>query len=526
MRRAGLARGARRVVDADEDAAGPSSDGARLTETREDARPTQTADEGADAEIVGLSACTLVHAIRTRKLSCVEVMNAYLDQIDRYNPAANALVALEDRSALLRKAREADADLADARPLGPLHGLPHAVKDLQPVKGIRFTRGSPLFKDAVAPADSLQVARLRAAGVIFIGKTNTPEFGLGSHTVNPVYGATPNSYDPARSAGGSSGGAAVGLALRMLPLADGSDYGGSLRNPAGWNNVCGFRTSFGRVPVDGSDVWSPSMGVIGPMARNIADLSLLLSVQAGHHPLAPLSMEGGGERFNVPPAADCKGQRIGWLGDFGGSTPYDPQVLDVCRAAMKRFEALGCSVEDAHPDFDVERAWQAFITLRAWQLAPQFVPLDQQPEARAQLNAQAQFELETGLGLGLAEVMEASAVRTDWSRAVMDLLTRYDYLVAPTAQLFAFDIKKRWPTEIAGRAMRTYHEWMQAVCLISLSGCPSLAVPAGFSDEGLPMGVQIIAPVHQELACLQLAAAYEATEPLWRLRPPPVLGQV
>jgi len=232
-------------------------------------------------EINAMSARALVQAIRSRKLSCVEVMTACLAQIDRLNPAANAIVALEDHEALLRQARERDADLAAGRPIGPLHGLPHAVKDLQPVKGIRFTRGSPMFKDFVAPADNLQTARLRAAGVVFIGKTNTPEFGMGSHTVNPVYGATHNSYDPSRSAGGSSGGAAVALSLRMTPLADGSDYGGSLRNPAGWNNVCGFRTSFGCVPVDGPDAWNPSMGVTGPMARDVADLALLLSVQAG-----------------------------------------------------------------------------------------------------------------------------------------------------------------------------------------------------------------------------------------------------
>ena len=489
---------------------------------------TALAAEPADTGhgIVGMNARDLVHAIRTRKLSCVEVMTAHLDQIERYNPAANAIVALQDPGELLRQARRRDAELTADGPIGALHGLPHAVKDLQPVKGIRFTRGSPLFRDFVAPADSLQVARLRAAGVIFVGKTNTPEFGMGSHTVNPVYGATHNSYDPARSAGGSSGGAAVALALRLLPLADGSDYGGSLRNPAGWNNVCGFRTSFGRVPVDGSDAWTPSMSVTGPMARNVADLCLLLSVQAGYDPLAPLSLEGDGARFRTPSPADLKGKRIGWLGDFGGSTPYEPGVLELCRTALKRFEALGCIVEEARPAFDIEAAWQAFITLRAWQQAPQFLPFDKHPAERAQLNAQSLFELETGLRLSLAQVTDASAVRTHWTRAVQQLFTRYDYLISPTAQLFPFDIALRWPTEIAGAPMRTYHEWMKGVCLITLAGCPSLAVPAGFSPQGLPMGLQIIAPLHQEMACLQLGLAYEAVLPLWRTRPPPVLGSV
>ena len=470
-----------------------------------------------------MEACDLAQAIRARRISCVEVMNAYLDQIERLNPGVNAIVALQNHDDLIRQARERDAQLARGEPIGPLHGFPHAVKDLQPVKGIRFTRGSLIYGDFVAPADSLQTERLRAAGVIFIGKTNTPEFGLGSHTVNRVYGATRNSYDQALSAGGSSGGAAVALALRMVPLADGSDYGGSLRNPAGWNNVCGFRTSFGRVPVDALDVWTPSMTVNGPMARSVADLALLLSVQAGFDPRAPLSMDGDGAVFRSPPAADLRGKRIGWLGDFGGSTPYEAGVLDVCRAALKRFETLGCVVEEAQPDFDVERAWQAFIRLRAWQAGAIFLPFDKEPAMRALLNDQCLFELETGLRLSATDVTEAGVVRTQWSQAVQRLFARFDFLISPTAQLFPFDIGARWPTEIAGVSMRTYHEWMKGVCLTSLAGCPALAVPAGFSAQGLPMGLQIIAPVRQEMACLQLGAAYEAVDPLWRNRPPPAL---
>ena len=475
------------------------------------------------SEIMTLDACALAQAIQARKLSCVEVMGACLGQIERFNPGANAIVALRDRGDLLREAGERDGQLARGDPIGPLHGFPHAVKDLQPVKGIAFTRGSPLFKDFMAPEDSLQTARLRAAGVIFIGKTNTPEFGLGSHTVNPVYGVTHNSYDPARSAGGSSGGAAVALALRMVPLADGSDYGGSLRNPAGWNNVCGFRTSFGRVPVDGPDAWTPTMGVVGPMARNISDLALLLSIQAGYDPHAPLSMDGDGAPFRDPPMGDLKGKRIGWLGDFGGAAPCEAGVLDVCRAALKRFEALGCVVEEAVPDFDVEAAWQAFIRLRAWQQGPQFLPFDKDLAERALLNDQSLYELETGRRLSAFDVTAASVVRTYWSQAFQRLFARYDYLVSPTAQLFAFDVNTRWPSEIAGVGMRTYHEWMKGVCLITLAGCPALAVPAGFSAQGLAMGIQIIAPAHQDMACLQLGAAYEAVEPLWRTRPPPAL---
>src|ERR1700693_2047652 len=267
---------------------------------------------GAPSQIVMLSAAALANAIRSKQLSCLEVMAAYLDQIERLNPHVNAIVVLQDRGSLLAQARERDAQLVRGGPVGPLHGLPHAVKDLQPVKGIRTTQGSPIFKDFVPTTDSLMVERLRNTGAIFIGKTNTPEFGLGSHTYNPVYGITRNAYDQSRSAGGSSGGAAVALALRMLPVADGSDYGGSLRNPAGWNNVVGFRTSIGRVPNDARDVWIPSIGVTGPMARNVPDLALLLSVQAGYDSRAPLAMEGGGRIFQAPLDRAFKGKRIAW----------------------------------------------------------------------------------------------------------------------------------------------------------------------------------------------------------------------
>ena len=290
------------------------------------------------SDIVMMDGATLASTIRSRQASCVEVMTAYLDHIERINPKVNAIVALQDREGLLTQASERDAQLSRGDLIGPLHGFPHAVKDLQPVKGIRSTQGSPILKDFVPTADSLMVERLRGAGAIIIGKTNTPEFGLGSHTYNPVYGATRNAFDQTRSAGGSSGGAAVSLALRMVPVADGSDYGGSLRNPAGWNNVFGFRTSIGRVPGDALDVWNPSMGVTGPMARNVTDLAVLLSVQAGYDARAPMSMDGDGTVFERRLEKDFKGKRIAWAGDFGGFAPYEPGVLEVCETALKTFE--------------------------------------------------------------------------------------------------------------------------------------------------------------------------------------------
>ena len=467
----------------------------------------------AATDIPAMTAVGLAQAIRAKKVSCVEVMGAYLDRIERLNPQANAIVALQDRGDLMKQAAARDADLAAGKPIGLLHGFPHAFKDLQPAKGIRFTQGSPVFRDTIATVDSLPVERVKAAGAVVIGKTNTPEFGLGSNTFNPVYGITRNAYDPSRTSGGSSGGAAVALALDMVPLADGSDYGGSLRNPAGWNNVYGFRTTIGRVPLAGRDVWLPSMGVNGPMARNLADLALLLSVQAGFDPRAPLSMDGAGDVFRGSLAGDLKGKRIAWAGDFGGQIPNDPGVLEVCQAALKTFEAIGCHVEPAWPDYPVEKVWQAFIRLRGWQQGGNLLDIYNDPARRGLLKAEAVFEVETGAKLSAYDATAASLVRTEWTRAVAKLFERFDYIVLPTAQVFPFAAELDWPKTVGGRSMRTYHEWMQAVCLITMSGCPALAAPAGFNAAGLPMGIQIVGPQHQELACLKLAAAYEAAAP-------------
>ena len=477
----------------------------------------------AGADIAMIDAVQLGAAIQARQVSCVEVMEAYLAQIERLNPAHNTIVALQDRELLLRQARERDALLSRGESMGPLHGFPLAVKDLQATRGVVTAQGSPIFRDCVPDADSLVVERLRGAGAIIIGKTNTPEFGLGSHTYNPVYGVTRNAWDRARSAGGSSGGAAVALALRMAPLADGSDYGGSLRNPAGWNNVLGFRPSIGRVPNTGREDWLPSMTVNGPMARNVRDLSLLLSVMAGFDARAPLSLDGDGSEFRDVRQRDPRGLRIGWLGDFGGAAPCEPGVLEVCETALKRFEDLGCVVEPALPDYSPDAAWAAFKTIRAWQAGGGLLEHYRDPARLALMKPEAVFEVETGLKLTAYDITAASLVRSEWSQAVRRLLTRYDVLVAPTAQVFPFDAGETWPREIAGQTMDTYHAWMKGVCLVSLSGCPALAVPAGFGAAGLPMGIQIIAPVHRELACLELALAYERAAD-WESWLPPALA--
>jgi amidase len=476
-------------------------------------------------DLIMMDATALASAIHLRKVSCVEVMSAYLDHIERLNPKVNAIVVLEDREKLMALARERDALLARGKSMGPLHGFPHAVKDLLAVKGIRMTMGSPILKDYVPLADGLMVERLREAGAIFIGKTNTPEFGLGSHTYNSVYGATRNAYDPKRSAGGSSGGAAVSLALRMLPVADGTDYGGSLRNPAGWNNVFGFRTSIGRIPNDTRDPWLPSMSVTGPMARNVTDLAMLLSVQAGFEARLPLSLDGDGTPFQRRLERSFKGKRIAWCGDFNGFTPCEPGVLEVCREAVRNFESLGCSVEEAIPDFDLEAVWRALIRLRGWQQGGPLLDYYNDPVKGALLKPEAIYEIEPGLRQSAYDITAASIVRTEWTKAVRRFFERYDFFVVPTAQVFPFDADEHWPQEIAGTTMETYHEWMKGAFLVTMSGCPALAAPAGFSDKGLPMGIQLVGPDRQEFSCLQLAYAYESTLNPAQLRLPALLNR-
>jgi amidase len=461
------------------------------------------------SSIVMLDAVALGDAIRSRQISCVEVMTAYLEHIEKLNPRVNAIVALQDRTALLAQSEERDRQVKRGELLGPLHGFPHAVKDLETVKGIRTTMGSPILKDFVPDADGIMVERLRNAGAVFIGKTNTPEFGLGSHTYNPVYGVTRNAYDQSRSAGGSSGGAAVSLALRMLPVADGSDFGGSLRNPAGWNNVFGFRTGRGLVPASEHDGFFPSMSVVGPMARNVSDLAMLLSVQAGYDSRVPLSSIGDSSVFQRRLESDHKGKRIAWSGDFRGYMPFEPGVLDVCKSALKVFESMGCTVEEAQPDYPLDSVWRAFLKLRAWQSGGSLLMYYNDPDKRALLKPEAIFEVESGLKLSAFDISAALAVRTEWYQAVRRFFEKYDYFIVPTAQLFPFDVNLHWPQEIAGTKMHTYHEWMKCVLPITMSGCPALAAPAGFGNGGLPIGIQIVGPMHGELSCLQLAFGYD-----------------
>ncbi len=476
------------------------------------------------AEIVNLDAVALSRAIKSKQLSCVEVMNAYLDQIDRLNPHVNAIVSLQPREDLIAEAKNRDAQLARGEHLGWMHGFPHAVKDLEPTKGIRTTMGSPLFKNLVPAADSIMVERIRRAGGIIIGKTNVPEFGLGSQTYNPVFGTTLNAYDQSKTCGGSSGGAAVALALRMVPVADGSDNGGSLRNPAGFNNVFGFRTSFGRVPSQFLEVFMPSISVHGPMARTVPDLAMFLSVIAGYDARTPLSIREDPAGFARPLGRDFKGTRIGWVGDFGGKIPFDPGVLDLCKGALKVFEALGCIVEPAMPDYPLEPVWKSWCTIRAWQIASEFNEPYANPAKRALMKPELQWEIETGLKISALEIADAFRVRSAWYHAVRRFFEEYDFMIAPAGQVFPFDATIHWPKDVGCAAMDTYHRWMEVMIPISMSGCPALSAPAGFNERGLPMGIQIVGPNHAEFACMQLAHAYDQATNWVTERPPSLLS--
>lgn len=458
------------------------------------------------------SAHELVAQLRSGAVSAVEVMQATLDRIDVFNPQLNAIVALRERADLMAEAAKADK----SKTRGALHGLPMAIKDLADVKGIASTQGSPLLRDVVPQQDELFVARLRAAGAIFIGKTNTPEFGLGSHTFNPVYGATQNPYNNDRSCGGSSGGAAVALAAGLLAVADGSDMMGSLRNPAGWNNVYGFRPSWGMVPAEpAGDVFLHPLSTLGPMARSPEDIALLLDVMSGPDPRQPLSRA----RETMLPLPRPTPMRIGWLGDWGGAFPMEAGVLDTCQAALTQLSDQGHRVEVVAPPFPAEQIWESWITLRSFAVAAGLRALDGQ---RSGLKEIAIWELDRGLSFSAQQIQRASDLRSNWQRRAAELFQSYDALVLPSAQCWPFAIEQEYPRQINGIEMDSYHRWMQVVTPVSLLGLPCLAVPAGFGAAGLPMGVQIFAAHGRDRDVLALGQAYHQETQLPQNSPPPL----
>lgn len=491
--------------------------GGALTTFGAAAKAPQTS---ANADIVSLSAFELSDRIRLKRVSCVEVMAAYLRQIDRFNPKVNAIVSLQDRDALMRQAKERDEQLGKGQYLGWMHGFPHAVKDLAATKGIRTSYGSPLL-DGVPDHDDIFVERLRRNGAILIGKTNAPEMGFGSQSYNTVFGTTLNAYDQTKCAGGSSGGAAVALALNMVPVVDGSDFMGSLRNPAAFNNVFGFRPSWGRVP-SGGELFLGTFSTSGPMGRSVRDVAMLLSVMAGPDARAPLAIDERADVFSGPLQRDFHGTRIGWLGDFAGYLPFEPGILELCKKALTSFESLGCGIDDAHPDFPPARLWETWLTLRHANSAGSLIDLYQDPARRAKLKPEIQWEIAGGLNITAVELQRASQARSDWYRALERAFQQFDYLAVPSAQVFPFDAQLHWPTEVAGRTMDTYHRWMEVVIGPTLAGLPSINVPVGFGERGLPMGMQLIGRHHADLAVLQLAHAYEQIA-RWRDTRPPLL---
>ena len=473
--------------------------------------------------ITDLDADALSRAIHAREFSCREAMQAYLARIHRLNPAFNAIVNLRPDDDLLREADARDAELARGHSRGWMHGMPQAIKDMADAAGLPTTRGCVLLKDAIARTDGLVTARMKAAGCIVIGKTNVPEFGLGSHTTNRIFGATLNAWDRGRSAGGSSGGAAVGLAQRLLPVADGSDFMGSLRNPAGWNHALGLRPSQGRVPRwPVPDVWVSQLTTQGPMARNVRDLARLLSIQAGFDPRSPLSLAQGAQDFTPPPGASLRGARIGWLGDLDGRLATEPGVLDVCAAALGRYEQAGAVVEPLALGFDAEAVWQAWLVWRRALVAPTVAAVIDRPGAREAIKPEALWEYDQAQGLGVTEFMRAAQVRSAFYQHLVGVFERYDALALPAAQVWPFDAALDWPREIAGRTMDTYHRWMEATIYATFAGLPAISLPAGFDVAGrLPMGLQLIGPPQGDASLLALASAVEQVEAgLWLRRPP------
>jgi amidase len=365
-------------------------------------------------------------------------------------------------------------------------------------------------------------ARMRGAGCIMIGKTNTPEFGLGSHTFNEVFGATRNAWDPSKTAGGSSGGAAVALAQRMLPVADGSDFMGSLRNPAGWNHVFGMRPSQGRVPRPSlPDVFIAQLGTEGPMARSVSDMAMLLSTQAGYDARAPLSIQESGAAFAQSLDASMKGKRVGWLGNLNGYLPMESGVLEVCQGALKVLETTGCSVDTTSLGMQPEEIWDAWLVWRKALAGASTGAYAHLPNWREKVKPEAQWEYDQSLDLSGTQLMKASAARTRYYQSMIDLFESFDVLAIPTAQVWPFDIKERWPQNIAGRSMDTYHRWMEVVIYPTFAGLPAISVPAGFNAQGLPMGLQLIGKPKGDFELLQVAHAYEmAAQDLIHKRPP------
>jgi amidase len=442
------------------------------------------------------------------------VVRAFIGQVERVNPKVNAIVTFLPELAL-SAAKKLDNSKNAAR--GPLAGLPIAYKDMIPTKGIRTTYGSPIFAQNIPEADHLIVERLRAAGAITMGKTNTPEFGAGSQTFNAVFGATRNPYDLAKTCGGSSGGAAVAVACGMLPFADGSDFAASLRNPGNYCNVVGFRPSPGRVPAwPAANPWS-AMSELGPMARTVSDAAFLLSAMAGPDSRSPVALSEPGAPFAGKLRRNFRKVRIAWSRDLGG-LPMDPRVNEALERVLPAFKKLGCVVEEAEPDFS--GATGAFETLRAFIFVNRHGPLLK--AHRDKLKDDIVSNIEQGLRLKAEDIAAAEGMRVQLFHRMRTFLEKYEFFLCPVNQLPPYPVDVEWPKEIAGVKMSSYLDWMKSCYYITITGHPAISVPAAFTEEGLPVGLQIVGRYRADFAVLQLAHAFEQETQAWKRRPPVV----
>jgi amidase len=465
-------------------------------------------------DVIFASARDLAQQIRARKVSAREVMTAFLAQINKLNPHINAIVARLDDDACLALADRADKALSNGGPIGPLHGLPTAIKDLEPAVGFPQTKGSPIHRNLMPDADSVLVERVRRGGAILIGKTNVPEFGMGSQTYNTVYGTTVNPYDRTKTAGGSSGGAAAALATGMLPIADGGDLGGSLRNPANFNNIVALRPTVGLVPVAPTPIPFVGVSTKGMMARSVADVAFGLSVVAGADSRDAQSFESNREAFAGSLQRDLKGVRVAWSIDLGG-LPLDARVRKVLEGHRKTFEDLGCIVEDACPDFgDVN---DIFLKLRTW--ASWTIYKDLLAQHRSQFKADAVWEIESGAHLTGEDVGRALVQQGLLFERMRQFQDRYEFLVCAVNQVPPFDATEPWPKSIDGVAMENYVAWMKTAYWISTTCRPAISVPAGFTDDGLPVGIQIVGRYRDDLNVLKCAHAFEQATGFGMRRP-------
>lgn len=467
-----------------------------------------------DLEICFMGARKLAQRIRSRSISAREVMSGFLHQIERVNPQINAIVAKLNDNKCLALADEADHRLARGERVGSLHGLPFAFKDLDPAVGFPCTRGSPIFKTFIPTEDSVLVDRLRKAGVIPIGKTNVSEFGMGSHTYNDVYGTTFNPYDLTKSAGGSSGGAGAALAAGLLPLASGSDLGGSLRNPANFNNIVALRPTVGLVPSAPTPLPFLGFSVKGPMARSVGDVAFLLSAMAGADSRDPACYPSDSRKFADPLDRDFKGVRVAWYPDLGG-LPLDRRVRSVLESQRATFTDLGCFVEDVCPDFSGTD--DIFLTIRAWNYWHTLGGLLE--KHRSEMKPEAVWQIESGSKLTGSDIANALTRQGELMERMRRFQEQYEFFVCAVNQFPPFDATISWPREIEGVKMEHYIAWMKSAYWITPTFCPAISVPAGFTDDGLPVGIQIVGRYRDDFGVLQIAHAFEQATGFGNRRP-------